>query len=132
MLATKLYQNNAKVHFNQFVEKTGRFGKRIVYGGHVISLTRAISFNGLSNAFKVIGINGGTHASPCFAGTTVFAWSKIIDKIEISDSLGAMRIVTNGIGDAHPNQFQGKDEKGKFNKNVLLSLDYWVLIPRKK
>ena len=132
MLATKLYQNNAKVHFNQFVEKNGRFGKRIVYGGHVISLTRAISFNGLSNAFKVIGINGGTHASPCFAGTTVFAWSQIIDKIEISDSLGAMRIVTNGIGDAHPNQFQGKDEKGKFNQNVLLSLDYWVLIPRKK
>ena len=93
MLATKLYQNNAKVHFNQFVEKTGRFGKRIVYGGHVISLTRAISFNGLSNAFKVIGINGGTHASPCFAGTTVFAWSKIVDKIEISDSLGAMGLL---------------------------------------
>ena len=79
MMATKLYQNNAKVHFNHFVEKGGRFGKRIVYGGHVISLTRALSFNGLSNAFKIIAINGGTHASPCFAGTTVFAWSLILD-----------------------------------------------------
>ena len=81
MMATKLYQNNAKVHFNHFVEKGGRFGKRIVYGGHVISLTRSISFNGLSNAFKIIAINGGTHASPCFAGKTVFAWSKIIEKV---------------------------------------------------
>ena len=81
MMATKLYQNNAKVHFNHFVEKAGRFGRRIVYGGHVISLARALSFNGLSNAFKIIAINGGTHASPCFADMTVFAWSKILDKI---------------------------------------------------
>ena len=100
MMATKLYQNNAKVHFNHFVEKGGRFGKRIVYGGHVISLTRSISFNGLSNAFKIIAINGGTHASPCFAGKTVFAWSKIIEKVDVSDTLGALRIRTNGLGDA--------------------------------
>ena len=33
MIATRLYQNTAKVHFNQHTEKDGRFGKRIVYGG---------------------------------------------------------------------------------------------------
>ena len=82
--ATKLYQNNAKVHFNHFVEKGGRFGRRIVYGGHVISLTRALSFNGLSNAFKIIMINGGTHASPCF-GNNCFCLSLILDKVEVSD-----------------------------------------------
>ena len=132
MMATKLYQNNAKVHFNQFVEKSGRFGRRIIYGGHIISLARALSFNGLSNAFKIIAINGGTHASPCFAGTTVFAWSTILDKIEISDSLGAMRIRTNGIGDAQAYQFQHMNADGKYDPSVLLSLDYWALIPRKK
>lgn len=131
MMATKLYQNNAKVHFNHFVEKGGRFGKRIVYGGHVISLTRSISFNGLSNAFKIIAINGGTHASPCFAGKTVFAWSKIIEKVDVSDSLGALRIRTNGLGDAQPYQFQHQDQNGKFNSDVLLSLDYWALVPKK-
>ena len=131
MMATKLYQNNAKVHFNHFVEKGGRFGKRIVYGGHVISLTRSISFNGLSNAFKIIAINGGTHASPCFAGKTVFAWSKIIEKVDVSDTLGALRIRTNGLGDAQPYQFQHQDQNGKFNSDVLLSLDYWVLVPKK-
>ena len=132
MMATKLYQNNAKVHFNHFVEKGGRFGRRIVYGGHVISLARALSFNGLSNAFKIIAINGGTHASPCFADMTVFAWSKILDKIEVSDSIGAMRVRTNGIGDAQAYQFQHTNSEGRFDPSVLLSLDYWVLVPRKK
>ena len=132
MMATKLYQNNAKVHFNHFIEKGGRFGQRIVYGGHVISLSRALSFNGLSNAFKVIAINGGTHASPCFAKTTVFAWSKILDKVEVTDSIGAMRVRTNGIGDAQAYQFQHTNTDGKFDPSVLLSLDYWVLVPRKK
>ena len=132
MMATKLYQNNAKVHFNQFVEKSGRFGRRIVYGGHVISLSRALSFNGLSNAFKIIAINGGTHASPCFGGMTVFAWSKILDKIEVSDSIGAMRVRTNGIGDAQAYQFQHTNSDGHFDPSVLLSLDYWVLVPRKR
>ena len=32
-IATRLYQNNARVHFNQHIEKSGRFGKRIIYGG---------------------------------------------------------------------------------------------------
>ena len=132
MMATKLYQNNAKVHFNHFIEKGGRFGQRIVYGGHVISLSRALSFNGLSNAFKVVAINGGTHASPCFAKTTVFAWSKILDKVEVTESIGAMRVRTNGIGDAQAYQFQHTNTDGKFDPSVLLSLDYWVLVPRKK
>ena len=41
-LATRLYQNTAKVHFNQFSESQGRFGRRLIYGGHVISLARAL------------------------------------------------------------------------------------------
>ena len=40
-MATRLYHNTARVHFNQFAEQ-GRFGRRIVYGGHVISLARAL------------------------------------------------------------------------------------------
>ena len=132
MLATKLYQNTAKVHFNHYYEKDGKFGKRIVYGGHVISLARSLSYNGLANAFKIIGINGGVHASPCFAGKTVFAWSEIIDIMEISDSIGAIRIKTNGIGDAPASEFQHQNDDDKFNQNVLLSLDYWALIPKKK
>ena len=67
-IATRLYQNTAKVHFNQFSEAQGRFGRRLIYGGHVISLARALSFNGLANAFHVAAINGGRHVAPLFAG----------------------------------------------------------------
>src|SRR5271165_4596132 len=82
-MATRLYQNTAKVHFNQFSEGQGRFGRRLIYGGHIISLARALSFNGLENAFHVAAINGGRHVSPAFAGDTVYAYSEILDKAEL-------------------------------------------------
>src|SRR3984893_16258713 len=63
-LATRLYQNTARIHFNLFNEAQGRFGKRLIYGGVVISLARALSFNGLANAFQIAAINGGGHAPP--------------------------------------------------------------------
>jgi len=63
-MATRLYQNTAKVHFNQHSERQGRFGRRLVYGGHVISLARALSFNGLGNAFRIAALTGGRHVAP--------------------------------------------------------------------
>src|SRR5208282_6920735 len=86
----------AKVHFNLFSESQGRFGKRLIYGGHVISLARALSFNGLANAFHVAAINGGRHTAPLFAGGTVFAWSEVLGKSELPGraDVGALRVRT--------------------------------------
>ncbi len=67
-MATRLYQNPAAVHFNAHRERSGRFGRCIVYGGHVLSVARALSFNGLGNVLHVAAINAGTHANPSFAG----------------------------------------------------------------
>ena len=61
MIATRLYQNTAKVHFDEMMQKLSRFGRRLIYGGYIISLARALAFNGLANAFKVLAINGGRH-----------------------------------------------------------------------
>ena len=95
-IATRLYQNTAKVHFNQFSEGQGRFGRRLIYGGHVISLARALSFNGLANAFHIAAINGGRHVAPLFAGDTVFAWSEILDVAALPGraDVGALRMRT--------------------------------------
>jgi len=126
MMATRLWQNTAKVHFNTEARPDG---SRLVYGGHVISMARALSFNGLANAQLISAINGGSHTAPAFAGDTVYAWSEVLDKAEISDSVGALRlrlVATKGRDESMT--LEGDD--GKYAAGVLLDLDYWALVPR--
>jgi len=131
MLATRLYQNTAKVHFNQQSESAGRFGRRIVYGGHVISMARALSFNGLANAFHLAAINAGRHVAPLFAGGTVYAWSEVREQAEIPhrSDIGALRIVTTATRDlpcaGFPTEAATTEAPG-----VILELDYWAVLPR--
>lgn len=127
-LATRLYQNTARVHFNQFAESGGRFGRRLIYGGHVMSLARALSFNGLANAYHIAAINGGRHVAPLFAGGTVFAWSEVVDKAAHND-VGALRIVTRATRDLPCGEFPVEDGTPE-KPGVILELDYWALIPR--
>ncbi|KAF0121934.1 MAG: mesaconyl-CoA hydratase, partial [Xanthobacteraceae bacterium] len=131
MLATRLYQNTAKVHFNQFTEGQGRFGRRLIYGGHVISLARSLSFNGLANAFQVAAINGGRHVAPLFAGNTVFAWSQIlaVEELPGRDDVGALRIRTIATKDRPCADYPLKSGDD-YDPAVILDLDYWALIPR--
>jgi 2-methylfumaryl-CoA hydratase len=130
-IATRLFQNNAKVHFNQFSEGQGRFGRRLVYGGHVISLARALSFNGLANAFHVAGVNGGRHVAPLFAGDTLFAWSEILDSAALParDDVGALRLRTVAAKNRPCADFPLRVGEG-YDPAVILELDYWVLAPR--
>ncbi|MGR3503054.1 MaoC family dehydratase [Pseudaestuariivita sp.] len=125
MMATRLWQNTAKVHFDATVRPDG---SRLIYGGHVISLARTLSFNGLANAQMVVALNGGAHVNPCTSGMTVRAWSEVLDKAETSvPSVGALRlrlVATTGA----PFALRGED--GKYLPEVLLDLDYWALIPR--
>jgi 2-methylfumaryl-CoA hydratase len=130
-IATRLYQNTARIHFNQFVEGKGRFGRRLIYGGHVISLARALTFNGLANAFHVAAINGGRHVAPLFAGGTVFAWSEVLARAELPGraDVGALRLRTVATRDRPCANFPDKTGDD-YDPAVLLDLDYWVLIPR--
>lgn len=133
-MATRLYQNTAKVHFNHHTEREGRFGKRIVYGGHVISLARALSFNGLGNAMKVLAINAGTHTAPAFAGDTIYAWSEVLARFALPAhrDFGALRLRTVALKDRPAAAFTYKGEDGAYDPSVVLDLDYTVLIARRK
>lgn len=125
MLATRLWQNTSKVHFDVGQREDGR---RLIYGGHVISLARALSFNGLANAQMIVALNAGAHANPCFAGDTVRAWSEVLDRAETAvPSVGALRlrlVATRGKA----GELRGAE--GKYLPEVLLDLDYWALVPR--
>ena len=127
MIATRLWQNTAKVHFDATFREDG---KRLIYGGHVISMARALSFNGLANAQMIVALNGGAHANPCFAGDTVKAWSEVLDKAETAaPGVGAIRLRLVAVKQgAAPFALKGAD--GKYAPEVLLDLDYWALMPK--
>jgi 2-methylfumaryl-CoA hydratase len=126
MLATRLWQNTAKVHFNTEAREDGR---RLIYGGHIISLARALQFNGMANAAMVAAVNAGAHTAPAFAGDTVYAWSEVLDKADTSaPGVGALRVrlvATKGRDESMT--LRGDD--GKYADGVLLDLDVWVLCP---
>lgn len=127
MLATRLWQNTAKVHFDVTAREDGR---RLIYGGHIISLARALSCNGLMNAALVLAINAGSHVAPAFAGDTVHAWSEVLDTADLAaPGAGALRVrlvATRGRDESMT--LRGPD--GSYADGVLLDLDLWVAVPR--
>ncbi|MGX5202649.1 MaoC family dehydratase [Aliikangiella sp. IMCC44632] len=133
-LATRLYQNNAKVHFDHYAMQTSRHQQRLVYGGHIISLCRALSYNGLGNAIWPAAINAGTHANPSFAGDTIYAQTEVIDlqKAKDREDVGLARLRLIGIKNDLPDNmpFLMKAENGRtiYHKDVVLELDYWCFI----
>ena len=131
-IATRLYQNTARVHFNQFTESKGRFGRRLIYGGHVISLARALSFNGLANAFHIAAINGGRHVAPLFAGR---------HGVRVVGGAGQGRACRTRPTSARcacapspprtgPARIFRSRTATADDPAVILDLDYWVLMPR--
>jgi 2-methylfumaryl-CoA hydratase len=139
-MATRLYQNNARVHFNDLMQRDSRLGRRIVYGGHVISVCHAIAYDGLENVVRILGFNAGAHANPTVAGDTLFAWTEVLEKIDLGrPDCGAMRLRLVGVKNLDPGrepvELRVKDaESGRenYHPNVVLDLDYTVLIPKRR
>lgn len=123
-IATRLYQNTAKVHFDGIAQAASRHGKRLIYGGVVISIARALAFNGLANAAEILAINAGRHVNPLFAGDTIYAWSEVLGKADLGNGQGALRlrlIATKNVSAGH---FPSTDDPA-----VILEFDYWAAIP---
>ena len=136
-LAARLYQNTARAHFNAHALQGTRFGRRVIYGGHVISVARALGYNGLENAVRVLAFNGGTHSNPTFAGDTLFAWTEVLDRIDLGrPDCGALRLRLVGVKNRDPHTeetpLRVTDEQGRerYHENVVLDLDYTVLMPK--
>jgi len=133
MSATRLYQNTARIHFDAFAAKDGQHGKRLVYGGHVISICRALSYDGLENAFAIAAIHGGGHANPTFAGDTIYCRHVVVgrEKLPGRNDVGALRL--RMVGAKNVNLAKLPDlGPGEKNDAVVLELDYSVLIPRRQ
>jgi 2-methylfumaryl-CoA hydratase len=131
-IATRLYQNTARVHFNALEQAQGPVARRLVYGGVVMSLGRALSFNGLANAFHVAAINAGRHVAPCHAGDTLYAWSHVLDAVPIArrDDIGALRVRLVVAKNRSCADYPLRDAAGEYVTGVVLDLDLWLVAPR--
>lgn len=133
MLATRLYQNTARIHFDAFLARGNQFGKRLIYGGHVISICRALSHDGLENAFAVAAIHGGSHANPTFAGDTIYCRHVVSARDEIAGrrDLGLLRLRMLGVKNQALAELPAIAAGAK-HPAVVLDLDYSVLIGRRQ
>ena len=131
MSFTRLYQNTARVHF----DSRAADGNPLVYGGLPLSLGYAQAFNGIENRLGITAINAGTHANPVHAGDTLYSFTDVLDRAEISERHGAMRlrlvVVKNQqpIDDSFLIKVRDKQtDKDVYNGNVVLDLDYWEMV----
>ena len=138
MSATRLYQNNARPHFDALAMQESAVGKRLVYGGHVISVCRALTYEGLENVLAVLAINGGSHVSPTFAGDTLYAYSEVLEKWTLPErpDVGALRLRLVGLknvpaADVASRRHESGGKPG-YHPGVVLDLDYTVLMPREQ
>lgn len=134
MTATRLYQNNSRPHFDALDMRQSKVGRRLVYGGHVISTCRALAYDGLENAISVLAFNGGTHAAPTVAGDTLYAWSEVLNKWRLKGraDVGALRLRLVGLKNVRPREVASARADGTYHPAVVLDLDYTVLMPRRQ
>lgn len=133
-LATRLYQNNARLHFDAHMMATNPMKQRLVYGGVVISACRALSYEGLENALQILAINGGTHANPSYAGDTIYTYTEVLERLQLAHhpQFGALRLRMVGLKNITPAEISQAKTEGGYHPNVVLDLDYTVLMPRRK
>lgn len=132
--ATRLYHNTAQVHFDHVAMATSRFGRRLVYGGHVISVAMALSQNGLGTALRLAAWNGGVHIAPTFGGDTLRAFTEVIETAELPQrkDIGALRLRLCAVKNlfAHELASVPSLSSGGKDPRLVLELDVWALVPR--
>lgn len=132
MQATRLYQNNSRVHFDGEAMAASPTGGRLVYGGHVISVCHALSYDGLENVLGILAINAGHHLAPTRAGDTLRACTEVLDKWRLPGrtDLGALRLRLLGHRAWRSGDPAVAADEGAGTTRVL-ELDYTVLVPRR-
>jgi 2-methylfumaryl-CoA hydratase len=138
MSATRLYQNNARPHFDALAMRDSHVGARLVYGGHVISVCRSLAYDGFENSLGVLAINAGSHVAPTTAGDTLYAYSEVLEKWKLPGrtDVGALRLRLVGLKNTPPRDVQEacptSGQRKDYHPSVVLDLDYTVAIPRKQ
>ena len=108
------------------------FQRKQFFEGHIISQARALSFNGLANAIKIIAINNRVDCNPAYPGDIISAWSEVLATYSFPNKtdVGALRLRTVAQKNQGHTGFPYKNDDGTYDINTVLDFDYWVLMPR--
>ena len=104
----------------------------------VISLCRSIAHEGFENNLMMTAIHAGTHSNPVLADDTLYAKTIITGKDELPDhqDIGVLKLKLIGIKNQIPSSlksiYQENVESKIYNKNVVLDLDYSIVVPKGK
>jgi 2-methylfumaryl-CoA hydratase len=86
---------------------------------------------------RILAFNGGTHSAPTFAGDTLFAWTDVLERIDLGrEDAGALRLRLVGVKNSDPAteeqpfKVMGENGRERYHENVVLDLDYTVLMPK--
>ncbi len=128
MTAARLYQNNARPHFDarRMAQTPGR--QRLAYGGHVISICQALAYDGLENVIGVAAVNAGSHVAPVYGGDTVYASTEVLDRWEVPgrQDVGLLRLLMTGTKESST-----VDVAAPSTPPTVLTLDFTVIVPRR-
>ncbi len=133
--ATRLYHNSAQVHFDARGMAETKAGRRLVYGGHVISIATALAHNGLNAQLRIAAWNGGAHVAPTFAGDTLRAFTQVVERAAIPGrtDVGALRLRLSAVKNVSAAELAVVPPllSGTKEPRIVLELDYWALFPRR-
>ena len=132
-LATRLYQNTARAHFDAMLMRDSAMGQRLVYGGHIMSICKALAYDGFENALSILAIHGGRHAAPSFAGDTICCATRVTGKTSFGDApVGGLRLRMVGAKNLPGAQHIQFDDEGRpVGDHIVLDLDLTIAIPKR-
>ena len=103
-----------------------------------LSTAHALTFDGIENLLGIAAWNAGSHTNPTLAGDTLFAWTEVLECIDVGRAdIGALRLRLVAVKNVDPNaenvslKVTGDDGRERYHPNVVLDLDYVGLLPKR-
>ncbi len=135
MQLTILTRNSHPLHFDEVYCRERSFTKtRLVEGGLVFAWAVSLaSRDTTANALWELAYDKGSHPAPVLAGDTLYAASRVIEKLDYIEQAGIVRFKLVGLKNETPSSFIGRGGdvfEGKVDQKVF-EIERAVLLPKR-
>ena len=130
-----LSRNSHPLHSDElYSRKNGFAGTRVVEGGLVFAWACSLaSRDTTANALWELDYDAGSHPAPVFAGDTLYAASRVIEKRDYNDRAGIVRFKLIGIKNQTPAELLGRgaDLFDAVAEQKVFEIERSVLLPKR-